>query len=65
MSEGAISHPDMLAAIVLPLWSINERLANREGLDLPMPTNRYIDDIVHILRDKADNDNQEDRKSVV
>ena len=48
------SHPYFLTRIDLALWSINERLAGREGTDIDPPNQRWIDDIHSIAQSNRD-----------
>jgi hypothetical protein len=56
MASGAASHPDVVGTQLMLLWSINERIKGNQGIDMPMPTNGYIDDIINIagLRSKRE-----------
>lgn len=38
-------HPDVTHFERLALWSINERLAGRAGLDLPEPDEEWLEDL--------------------
>lgn len=43
------------------MWSINERMAGREGMDLPSPTLEWLDDLVAVLLlDKEREEEEED-----
>jgi hypothetical protein len=53
MTSGAASHPDVVGTQLMLLWSINERLGDKSGIDLPMPTNDYVDDIINIAGMRA------------
>ena len=43
-------HPHLHARIDALLWSINERLAARRGLDLPKLTSDYLSDVLEVAR---------------
>jgi hypothetical protein len=49
LHKSAINHPYVISYLHVALWSINERLGGREGLNLPEPSLEYIDDIVSIV----------------
>lgn len=39
-------HPDVTGYQLWALWSLNERLAGREGVDLPHPSSSYLTDLL-------------------
>lgn len=48
--EAAGFHPQPLDDMVRLLWSINERMAGREGLDVPEPTDDYVQEVVEMVK---------------
>ena len=34
------------------LWSINEKLSGREGIDLPPPDGAWLDDLIPLAREE-------------
>jgi hypothetical protein len=55
-------HPYVIQYQQWALWSINERLAGREGQDLPRPETRYLGDLVTIQRAETAEQARRDRK---
>jgi hypothetical protein len=47
-------HPRVTTYNMWALWSINERLANRPGVDLPRPDDTWIMDVVAAVLDEGD-----------
>lgn len=46
MRRHAASHPEVVATQADLLWSINERLAGREGMDVPRLGRAWLDDVI-------------------
>ena len=45
---GLAHHPHFIDTVAVSLWSINERLAGRAGVDVPQPIpGRFLSDIVN------------------
>lgn len=42
------------------LWSINERLAGRAGVDLPRPDESWVEDLLDVMMKRAE-DQERDR----
>lgn len=51
-------HPYVVNQTWLLLWSINERLAGRPGVDCPVPTEDWIEDLLteNAKEDQTSND---------
>lgn len=49
-SVGAAHHPEVVTTTLELLWSINERLAGREGIDVPPPSLAFLQDVSDVAR---------------
>lgn len=48
MRRQIASHPQVVHTTLLALWSINERLAGREGLNITLPGMEWMQDLLDI-----------------
>lgn len=52
--DTGLGHPYLVETQLTLLWSINERLAGKQGLTLPPLNSNYIDDIEAVVTMRAE-----------
>lgn len=56
------AHPEPILQAVSLLWSINEKLSGRDGLEIEKPNQDWVVDIFKVVRAKAKREEKEREK---